>query len=52
MPLSTTLQKLATSAIAKFVGMPASLIILKETGAEAIPIQFNPSEYRISDRST
>ena len=52
MPLSTTLKNLATTAIAKFVGMPASLIILKQPNPEAIPIQFNPSEYKITDRST
>lgn len=52
MPLSTTLKSLASKAIAKFVGMPASLLILKTAGPEAIPIQFNPAEYRISTAST
>ena len=52
MPLSTTLKKLAVSAIAKFVGMPATLVILKPAGPVPIPIQFNPAEYRITTRST
>ena len=52
MSLSTTLTKIATMAIAKFIGMPTSLIIMKEPTPEAIPIQFNPSEYKISSRST
>jgi len=52
MPLSTTLKNLAVSAVAKFIGMQATLIILKTPQPEAIPIQFNPSEYKITERST
>jgi len=52
MPLSTTLKNLASTAIAKFVGMPAALVILKPGGPEPIPIQFNPAEYKITERST
>jgi hypothetical protein len=52
MPRSTALRKRAATAIAKFIGMPATLVVLKPAGPEAIPIQFNPSEYHITTRST
>ncbi len=48
MPFSSTLTSLATKAVAKFIGCPAVLVILKNP-AEAIPIQFNPSEYKITE---
>lgn len=51
MGFTSTLTKAATKVVQKITGTKAMLAILKEP-VEAIPVQFNPSEYRISDRTT
>ena len=51
MGLTSTLAKAAIMAASKIIGSKAMLIVVKDE-PEEIPVQFNPSEYSITDSSS
>ena len=51
MGFTSTLTKAATGIVNSLMGAKAVLLVVGSTSVDQIPVQFNPSEYKITDRS-